>query len=544
MSSDNDSSKNGFLGFLWRTFFPVYKSEVKVVAAMSLMLIIKVFIYTSVRQLKDTLVVTKIGPEALSFTKTLVLVMSLLFTFLYALGISKFDRRQLFYIVLIVFIGFFGFFGFFMHPNSHLFILSEASKQGILNWLSGGIKNCFFSVQNTIKIFSIGILMGLFKFFKKRKIKDSIISFIITSVVSAGIYSLFYALSGPSFAHKLALPVATIQYWPYALYYIMAELWGTFSLQMLFWTFANYQIDKSNASRIFPTFLLLCQFGQFGAGILGFTVAGGSLEFIVTISVVLLGIVAGLLHEYVFKTTGREKSGSAAKLKQKASMKDSLKAVLSSPVVLMISLIVIMYGISCNFLEMYWKKMLSDYARLVNPAQHKALYHKYYSLQNTITSVISFISALIGGKLFRKFSWTFVALITPMVMGIGSILFYGSDIFGISLGLASLSTILKFVVIVGASVLILFKATKYTLFDSTKEYLMVRVDDNIKSQGKLADSFCGRLGKSGGATIQAFLITSCGGYTMPLKWILFSSTMLFFFIWLISVFKLSKYARD
>jgi AAA family ATP:ADP antiporter len=69
----------------WRTFFfPIHRYELKKVLPMSLIFFLILFNYTCLRNIKDSLVVTNTGAEALSFLKLFCVAPSaILFMLLY-----------------------------------------------------------------------------------------------------------------------------------------------------------------------------------------------------------------------------------------------------------------------------------------------------------------------------------------------------------------------------------------------------------------------------------------------------------------------------
>jgi AAA family ATP:ADP antiporter len=89
---------------------------------------------------------------------------------------------------------------------------------------------------------------------------------------------------------------------------------------------------------------------------------------------------------------------------------------------------------------------------------------------------------------------------------------------------------------------VLSKATKYSLFDSTKEMAYIPLDDELKSKGKAAvDVVGGRFGKSGGGIIQStfFILFPALSFTEATP--VFAGICIFIILcWLYGVKSLSK----
>ena len=69
----------------------------------------------------------------------------------------------------------------------------------------------------------------------------------------------------PALQHFISIAGA----WSYSLYYVLAELWGSAMLSLLFWQFANDITKTSEAKRFYGMFGLVANLALIFAGLLG-----------------------------------------------------------------------------------------------------------------------------------------------------------------------------------------------------------------------------------------------------------------------------------
>ncbi len=450
----------------WRSFlWPIHVYELKKVLPMLLLFFCISFNYTILRDTKDTLIVTApgSGAEAIPFIKVWLVV-----------------------------------------PCAVIFMLIYAKLSNMLSKQS-----LFYAVTIPFLVF-----FGLF---------------------ALVLYPNHEVLHPTVFADRLqaALPeglmgmVAILRNWTYAAFYVLAELWGSVMLSLLFWGFANEITRVGEAKRFYALFgvganlALVCS-GPYIVMVsnirervpAGTDAWGVSLNLLMG-AVVLAGIVVLLTYRWInqnvltdprFYNTGEVKK---KKEKPKMSMKESFLYLLRSPYIGALALLVICYGVAINIVEVTWKSQLK--LRFPNPND----YSRFMGYFSTITGFVTvFMMLFVGGNVIRRKGWGFAAALTPIVLLITGILFFALILFKGNLSgfIAMLGTTpLTLAVIVGMAQNIMSKSAKYSLFDPTKEMAYIPLDQEQKVKGKAAIDVVGaRLGKSGGSLIQQALIVGFG----------------------------------
>lgn len=124
-------------------------SERKKLVPLGIMFFTILFNYTILRDTKDVLVVTAAGAEIIPFLKTYCnLPGAILFTVMYAKLSNVLSREKLFYACLLPFVFFFLAFGFGMYPNLSVLHPSAESMAWLTNNLPAGFVAPLAIVKN------------------------------------------------------------------------------------------------------------------------------------------------------------------------------------------------------------------------------------------------------------------------------------------------------------------------------------------------------------------------------------------------------------
>ncbi len=477
-----------FRSFLW----PIHGKELKKFVPMFLIFFLISFVYNLLRASKDTMLVTAkaSGAEAIPFIKVwFMLPMAVVMTYVFTKISNRFSREKSFYAMLSIFLGFFFIFTFFLYPNREA-LHPHAFADQVQSYLPLGLKGF----------------------------------------------------------------VALFRNWVFSAFYVMSELWSAIILSMLFWGFANQVTNLKEAKRFYGLFSLGANISGIFAGqaitLLSSNTFIPSLPygstaweqsvFMLNTTILLCGIIILYLFRRMHKNVLFEPAAAPKKAaKIKLSLAENFRYLSNSKYLICIAMIVLTYNLSINLVEVVWKNQLKEL--YPDPSD----FNYFMGSVMTYTGMLAtFTSLFITGSLLRLFSWTTCALIPPIVMlGTGACFFFvvlsqgmGLNYFTLALGTSPLFLS----VILGTIQNCLARASKYTLFDATKELSFVPLSKECKLKGKSAiDGVGSRLGKSGGSLLHQalFLIFGTASAATPVVALMFFGTAA---LWIGSVFSLGK----
>lgn len=478
----------------WRSFFwPVHKFELKKLLPMFMLFFFINFNYTILRDTKDSLIVTSSGAEAIPFLKVWgVLPFAIIFMVVYSKLSNIMSKQRLFMTTIAFFGAFFALFSLVLYPMRETLHPTNFAAQ-LEAWLPAGF---------------------------------------------AGLVAIF-------------------KNWTYSLFYIMSELWGSVAISLLFWGFANDTTKVGESKRFYALFGLGANLAMYPSGYLIKKFAGlrdtlpsnvdawgVTLNYTLAAVVVAAFCVIGIywwINKQVLtdpRFFDPNEVKKAKKEKPKMSLKESFLFLARSPYIGCLAILVIAYGVAINLVEVTWKGQLK--LAYPSPIEYQNFMGGFSMMTATATI---FMMLFVGGNVIRKFGWGVGALITPVVLLITGVVFFGSVIFNDSLTgiIAMLGTSpLMIAVIFGTMQNFISKSAKYSLFDPTKEMAYIPLDQESKVKGKAAIDVVGaRLGKAGGSVIQQVLIVglgSLGACTPYIAGILFA----IIFAWIFAARNLNK----
>ncbi|KAG2452332.1 hypothetical protein HYH02_003356 [Chlamydomonas schloesseri] len=329
-------------------------------------------------------------------------------------------------------------------------------------------------------------------------------------------------------------PLALLRTWTFSAFYLVAEMWGSIVVSLLFWGLANSVMTVDEAATFYPLFgmganlSLIVAGGVTGylsqlraslpPGVDGWGVALQGLMGLVVVNGVLISVLHWGMQKWVVPKVQAQRAALAAagkggapkakKPKAKMSMMESFKFLASSPYIRDMATMVVSFGVALQLVEVTWKAKLKT--AYPDPSDYSAFMGKF----SEVVGVVTLVMMLLGRFVIKKFGWGVAALATPTVILGTAVIFLALVMTGnVFAGpLAAMGTTpLMAAVVVGSLQNVFSRASKYSLFDPCKEMAYIPLDDEIKSKGKAAVDVVGNLlGKSGGAVLQQTAIFTFG----------------------------------
>jgi ATP:ADP antiporter, AAA family len=485
-------------GYLRSLLWPIRRNELRLFLPLLLMFFFICLNYNILRVAKDALVVTApgSGAEAIPFIKVwAILPSAFLMTFFFTRLSNRFNYAKIFYIMMGLFLGFFFLFAFILYPLSdYLHPVATA------DWLSETLPLGF---------------KGL---------------------------------------------IAVFRNWTFTLFYVMSELWSTHIVTVLFWGFANEIMSVGRAKRFYTLLMIggniagalaghmvgtFSTWGSLWGDASGRDVWGCSLTLLCSF-IILCGLATVAAFNW-FQRHSLERVSllEGIQLKNKApsefkmGMRNNFKYLAKSKYLLCIAVIVLTYNICINLTEVVWKDQLRNIYS--NPNDFNAYMGKVLMGIGVLATLI----AIASSGIIQKARWTFNAMISPMIMLVTGIGFFCFLLFKDTHFLGALTmlfgwTPLAVGVFFGSVQNCLARASKYSVFDTTKELAFIPLGKESKLKGKAAiDGVGSRLGKSGGAVIYQALLMVLGTVACTVPYV---AVILLFIIgaWIWAVKSLGK----
>jgi AAA family ATP:ADP antiporter len=319
---------------------------------------------------------------------------------------------------------------------------------------------------------------------------------------------------------------AMLRHWTFSLFYVLAELWGSMALSLQFWAFANDIVRIDEARRFYALIgvganlaLVAVKFANQGIHVLERRLAARCglghwaayldiLMVLVVTCILAVAAIHGWMHRHVLtdpRLCAPEIRRAPSAGRPAMSLRAGFAYLARSRYLLYIAVMVLAYGIAINLIEVTWKSHLS----LLYPDPRA--YQDFMANFAMATGITTMgVMLFVANNVIRGFGWTVAALATPVVL-----LLTGIGFFSFVLGERALApalaangtTPLAAAVLFGAVQNVMSKASKYGLFDPTKEMAYIPLDPESKIKGKAAiDVVVHRLGKAGGSLIQQALI--------------------------------------
>lgn len=455
------------------SWVPIQRQERKRFGALTFMMFLFIYVYTTARDTKDTLVVSNCGAEAIPFLKLYgVMPSAFLFILVYGKLSQTYSKAHVFYATLFPFFSFFAVFAFGLYPNRDLIHMTTASTSS----------NSSPAIQ-LLHYWSYALY------------------FIVSELwASAGVPLLFWQV-----ANDITSVEEATRFYP--LLAVLGQVAPIVSGYVMKYIVAQQPREAPDG---------------------GF---GHTLQALAVIKV-LCGIAIVLLYQYVYRSMESHPNGTTSTTvtveetfttasanttrttsttpthtprhtttpskKPKVSLWESVHALSKSPELQNMAIMVFGYNVCVELTEVVWKNIV----RQTHPTE--TAYMHFMATFSQRVGILAFVLQVSASSIIQRLGWTRASQLTPMTMWAVA----GPFFLLVALSQQYPATIpLSLVLTVGTWQNIINKIGKYSLFDPLKEMAYIPLPADAKSNGKAAIDVLGaRCGRSLSAGLQQILV--------------------------------------
>ena len=411
---------------------------------LSLMLLLSTYISNFLRGIKDSVLVTSLGAELISFIKFYgVLPVSLIFFLCFTKLTNILSRDKLYYLIIIFFCSFFMIYGFILNPYKHE--LQPNFSNAYLQYPQ--FKYQFMLLEN----WTTSLL------------------YIMCEICGTAILTLlFWQFANDLYTVKQAKE-------NYALLGVIGQS-GIIAAGLMQTIISKYLFESSSWEYTMKWMMS-------------------------TIMLASIGLI--IIYSWVYKNIPYKLKHKDDK-RIKLSIRDSLRYICSSRYLGLIMLIVFCYGFSANLIDIIWKDRLREQYK--SEQEYSIFIGKFNIIFGFISTLIMLFGNYILRKFTWLFTALFTPIVITITSIIFfTLIIFRTELTPL---LNSFGTnILMMGVIIGSLQMILFKSLNYTFVDSSKEIAFIPLDKELRIKGKAAvDIIGGRFGKASGALVQQIML--------------------------------------
>lgn len=407
--------------------------------------------------------------------------------------------------------------------------IMRGMKETVLRKLSATGAASYIPFVKIFLVMPVSIILGFLYLYLRHKTGISRSYYVVSSVFLA-YFALFtfhiipnieYYTADPDWILSMQTTYPFYKYiiglmgnLPSALYYVFAELWGTFTLVIMFWSMANDIFTTDEASRVYPILSLFSSVSIIVSSyiIKSLSICSNPLEqstlVILALGICMLLIVYKLNPSPDQKQTTTDTSSDnkliSKKSKKKMPLYQSFKTAVQTPHILYMAICVVSFSILINIVETSLKEKLYFYY------DTDQAYLDYYSFFTYSKGTLSLLANFCNVYLLRKYGWFRIAMITPVLCIITAnfFLYHNAGIVPDFIMQIFQSSDMNFTMMwVACYGMIGTYAAKYAFFDTTQQMAYIPLPEEIRANGKAAaDGIGGRLGKSGSGFILSGLL--------------------------------------